>query len=443
MTKYHHIGIVLIIAGISFGSSANTNSKSLPFCIVDTGQLHCFSDAGQLLKAPRPGEPFFGQDAFYQGPIPAYVDNHDGTVTDLNTGLIWQKTPDLANKQTYQEALQQARQSKLAGCTDWRLPTIKELYSLIDFNGNSRAKPPVPYLNTRFFDFRFGDPTLEERLIDAQYWSQTEYVGLTMRGDDTVFGVNFADGRIKGYPRDTGPQGRQVTHFVRLVRGNPEYGKNHFVDNNDGTVSDLATGLMWAKNDSAKTMNWQQSLEYCENLTLADHNDWRLPNAKELQSIVDYTRAPDARDSSRHGPAIDPVFKMTSDESWFWTSTTHLEASRIQGGSAVYIAFGRAMGIMPGPGGPRRINVHGAGAQRSDPKSGDPKSPIWVNGLGPQGDEIRIYNYTRAVRNIAPASVHIVEPNNVPLPPSPPLPPPDRQPRATPDDFPGKQPRHR
>lgn len=47
------------------------------------------------------------------------------------------------------------------------------------------------------------------------------------------------------------------------------------------------------------------------------------------------------------------------------------------------------MGTMRG----RTMNVHGAGAQRSDPKSGDPKDPRWAGGMGPQGDEIRILNY--------------------------------------------------
>lgn len=117
----------------------------------------------------------------------------------------------------------------------------------------------MPYLNTRFFEFRFGNEAEGERLIDAQYWSSTEYVGLTMRGNATVFGVNFADGRIKGYPRDFGPRG-QVRHFVRPVRGNPEYGQNRLVDNGDGTVSDQATGLMWVKADSGRALNWQQAL---------------------------------------------------------------------------------------------------------------------------------------------------------------------------------------
>ncbi|MHC4342019.1 MAG: Lcl C-terminal domain-containing protein, partial [Planctomycetota bacterium] len=310
---------------------------------------------------------------------------------------------------------------RLAGHKDWRLPTIKELYSLIDFNGNSHGRPPVPYIDTRFFAFRFGDPASGERLIDSQYWSSTEYVGLTMRGDATVFGVNFADGRIKGYPRDTGPRGRPAEHFVRYVRGNPDYGKNRFVSGKDGTISDLATGLMWAQADSGKPLDWEESLAYCESLELAGHSDWRLPNIKELHSIVDYTRAPDARNRTSIGPAIDPVFGMSHPEAWFWSGTTHLEGGRIQGAFAAYIAFGRATG-MPRRhrGGSRAINVHGAGAQRSDPKSGDPNSPQWSHGMGPQGDEIRILNYARAVRSIDPNSIRRARPDTTPLPPSAP-----------------------
>ncbi len=85
--------------------------------------------------------------------------------------------------------------------TDWRVPTIKELYSLINFNGgfHLRAADSTPYLDTRFFDFVYGDPARGERDIDCQDWSATQYVGTTMNGNPTAFGVNFADGRIKGY----------------------------------------------------------------------------------------------------------------------------------------------------------------------------------------------------------------------------------------------------
>jgi hypothetical protein len=380
-------------------ASANTSEPDdvpkagYAYTVVDTGQAKCYSDTREI-PCPQEGEAFYGQNAQYAGVQPSYKDNGDGTVIDLNTGLMWQKTPDLDHKVTYVEAVAGAATFELAGYDDWRLPSIKELYSLIDFNGNSRGANPVPYIDTDYFDFQFGDESGGERIIDAQYWSSTEYVGTTMNGAATVFGVNFADGRIKGYPRDNGPRGSAMTQFVRYVRGNPDYGINNFVDNGDGTVTDLATGLTWMKADSGIALNWEEALEYAENLEFAGYDDWRLPNAKELQSIVDYTRAPDAVEASQQGPAIDPIFEISESESWFWTSTTHLEAIQL---GAVYITFGQAFGYMTGPSGNTTyMNVHGAGAQRSDPKSGDPSE--WPAGHGPQGDEIRIYNYLRLVR---------------------------------------------
>jgi hypothetical protein len=317
---------------------------------------------------------------------------------------MWQKTP--GDKAKYAEAVAGANTFDLAGHDDWRLPTIKELYSLILFSGadvNPRAVTgSTPFIDTDYFDFSYGDTSKGERIIDSQYWSSTEYVSTTMNDAATVFGVNFADGRIKGYPRDIGPRGEPKQEFVRYVRGNPNYGANNFVENGDGTITDLATGLIWMQQDSGKGMNWEDALAYAEELKLAGYDDWRLPNAKELQSIVDYTRSPATSNSA----AINPVFSVTSitdeggetDYPSYWTSTTHASSDNT-GRSAVYIAFGEALGFMEIPrnsGTHRLMDVHGAGAQRSDPKAGDPDD--FPTGRGPQGDVIRIYNYVRCVR---------------------------------------------
>lgn len=61
--------------------------------------------------------------------------------------------------------------------------------------------------------------------------------------------------------------------------------------------------------------------------------------------------------------------------------------------NAAYVNFGRSLGYM----GNSWIDVHGAGAQRSDPKSGDPAD--YPTGHGPQGDAIRIYNMVRCVHS--------------------------------------------
>ena len=369
--------------------------------IVDTGQISCYDDVGgYTIVAPSPGAAFAGQDAQYVGNQPSYQKNADGTVTDLNTELMWQQTPDLVNKSSFADALANASSQNTGGYTDWRLPTIKELYSLIDFNGvdpsgyeGTDTSGLVPFMDTAYFDFGYGDTSAGERIIDAQYASITQYVSTTMNGNETMFGVNFADGRIKGY-------GVSKTFFVIYVRGNTGYGGNSFVDNGDGSITDSATGLMWSQDDSGMGLNWEEALAWVDTQNAANYlgySDWRLSNVKELQSIVDYTRSPDTTASA----AIDPLFNVTSiineagetDYPHFWTGTTHANWTSISGGNAAYVAFGRAMGYMNG----EWIDVHGAGAQRSDPKAGDPAD--YPTGHGPQGDAIRIYNYVRLMRD--------------------------------------------
>ena len=61
----------------------------------------------------------------------AYQDNKDGTITDLNTGLIWQKTPDFGTLRDFNAATAYANALVLGGKSEWRLPTVKELYSLM------------------------------------------------------------------------------------------------------------------------------------------------------------------------------------------------------------------------------------------------------------------------------------------------------------------------
>ncbi len=391
MTVFARGTWLIVLSCLCATLSQGVLAGTLSYPIVDTGQDRCFNETKEI-RFPRPGQAFDGQDGQYEGNKPQYRDNKDGTVTDLVTGLMWQKTPNTKNKMSFDNALKEAKGVKLAGYDDWRLPTIKELYSLIDFRGYSdrQASSSKPYVDKRYFDFYYGNTNLGERIIDCQYWSATEYVGLTMMGNPTVFGVNFADGRIKGYPKYDRRRRGPMQLYVRYVRGNPAYGKNKFVDNGDGTVTDQATGLTWMKNDSGSTMNWRSALAYAEKLELGGHSDWRLPNAKELQSIVDYTRAPDNSNRKLRSAAISPIFALTNQESYFWTSTTHLEHKRCT--SAVYVCFGQGMGYMFG----QQTNVHGAGAQRSDPKTGDPSR--YPQGRGPQGDDIRIMNFVRCVR---------------------------------------------
>jgi hypothetical protein len=442
-------GILLVLtfnalALANHNHSIATAAPSVVYAIADTGQGKCYSASGEA-TCPAAGAAFYGQDAQFTGNAPSYTLSANGvTVYDNVTGLTWERSPETsgdgvlnkADKFTYTNALAHCDAHASAayqGYSDWRLPSIKELYSLIQFNGTDPSgfsgtdtSSLTPFINTAYFTFAYGDTSAVERIIDSQYASSTPYAG----NSNKLFGVNFADGRIKGYDLVM-PNGSEKTFFVQCVRGNTNYGVNAFVDNGDQTILDSATGLMWTKSDSATSMNWQAALAWVQTQNAASYlgyNDWRLPNAKELQSILDYSRSPDATNSA----AINPIFNATSftneggqaDWPWYWTSTTHA-AYNGMGASAVYLAFGRASSwqkATPSATCYTFYDVHGAGAQRSDPKTssgvvtmGTACNGGTAYGLGPQGDVQRAANYIRLVRDADTSSAPTTDKVYLPL----------------------------
>ena len=307
--------------------------------IVSTSQTGIWDATGNNIT-PALGDVFFGQDAQFTHITPAYTKSSDGlTVKDEVTGLTWQKTyekPSFGGAYYWAETqtvVDNLNKQNYGGYSDWRVPTIKELYSLWNVSVG------WPYINTGFFDIKYTD---EQDLSHAIFWSSDKYTGLMGNvtgetpGAELAFGVNFGTGHIKSYSISVGPK-----HFVRCVRGNLSYGVNLFQNNNDGTISDLATGLMWQKNDSGSGMDWKNALAYAQTQNSANylgHNDWRVPNAKELQSLVDYTRSPYATKAANVGPAINALFSCTSilndggkaDYPYYWTSTSQkMETEKI------------------------------------------------------------------------------------------------------------------
>jgi hypothetical protein len=86
-----------------------------------------------------------------------------------------------------------------------------------------------------------------------------------------LFGVNFADGRIKGYGLTMPGSGLEKTFFVIYVRGNTEYGENSFADNGDGTITDNATDLMWSQDDSGSGLDWEDALAWVDQKNAENH----------------------------------------------------------------------------------------------------------------------------------------------------------------------------
>ena len=147
----------LYLATLAAGLAAASLPAAPAYTIVDTAQTRCYNNRG-VIAAPKPGEPFYGQDAQFQAHPPHYTLGTDGlTVQDHQTGLTWQRSPDtdgdgaLTRRDKLTLSRAQALPAKLnaakfGGFDDWRLPTIKEAYSLFDARGTDPADPAAPTL---------------------------------------------------------------------------------------------------------------------------------------------------------------------------------------------------------------------------------------------------------------------------------------------------------
>ncbi|WP_394241050.1 Lcl C-terminal domain-containing protein [Vibrio astriarenae] len=390
-----------LMSSLIFPVYAQVKAPILP----GTGQSVQYDTEGKPLTASE-SSLYTGQDASFEATPLRYQDNGDGTITDLNTGLMWQKSHD-TTKRNLTDSIAVVEAMTLGGHDDWRLPTIKELYSLADFDGElmkpKSGKESKPYIDTDYFDFEYD----RRRPFAGAFWSSTVYIkgdvqNFTQHGGlQGGFGFNFADGHIKSYETGKFFDGTTIQksdnmfvpgNYVRAVRNTTTLYDMDYVDNKDGTVTDQSTGLMWSKSDSGKRMNWVEALEYAETATLAGHSDWRLPNAKELQSLVDYEKV--------DFPAIDTTFfevtpsqfESQQDSYYFWTNTTQGDFKH----TAVYVTFAQAWSKKNSDA-TEYFDWHGAGAQRSDPKSGSPSDYELASEMA--SDYISIDNWVRLVRD--------------------------------------------
>src|SRR5208283_3647371 len=280
--------VTMYVATSVTATFRSTSISDLP----DTGQTTCYDANGNVIACAGSGQ----DGAYIINPM-SYTDNGNGTVTINVTGLMWQKQDDgLYNwyqaSGTYDATNNPTSQNvcgvlSLGGYSDWRLPTVTELMSIVNYGVPS----PGPTINATYF------PNTNE----ANYWSST-MVSYNM---GYAWIVGFSSGSVD--VGDTSGSG-----YVRCVRGVQLYGGN-FTNNSNGTVTDSSTGLMWQQTD-VYSMAWDNALSYCDGLSLGGYSGWRLPNIKELTSIVDY---------ALYNQVINTTFFLNAIASNYWSSTTY------------------------------------------------------------------------------------------------------------------------
>lgn len=227
---------------------------------------------------------------------PANYTSADGVTLDRVTGLEWQQVDSNVNY-TFDGANGYCNTLTLDGESNWRLPTAKELLSIVDFGTFSPAVDGSAFPATD----------------SVTYWTATDLNTI----NDFRWTVGFASG---GHLQ----AGELGNRRVRCVRSN---GQNALVsvfnDNGDGSVTDLASGLIWEQQYTGDTYDQAAGISYCQSLVLAGSSNWRLPQVKELASLLDYRESNPATDAQLFpipGPFFDymSVSVLASDMSSAW-----------------------------------------------------------------------------------------------------------------------------
>ena len=197
--------------------------------VPDTGQTKCYDVAGNVITCPSPGQALYGQDANYTINPMSYT-KLDGMVKDNVTGLIWEAKTNMDGVQNYndphdadntytwydsnpatnggyagtpgegtdtEDFINALNSAHFGGYSDWRLPTINELDSIVN-NDIPYPGHPGPTINTTYF----------LNTVSSFYWSSTTYANYT----SYAWGVYFDNGGDYGYDKSSG-------HYVRAVRG--------------------------------------------------------------------------------------------------------------------------------------------------------------------------------------------------------------------------------
>jgi len=283
-----------------------------------------------------------------------FTDNHDGTVTDALTGLVWLKDAGCLGTALWAQALTAANALASGQCSladnstagTWRLPNINELESLIDVSASSPAlSANHPFAN----------------VANGIYWSSTSYYG-GQTGSGAAWTLRLSDGR---YMNDTNSNVKTTaSNQVWAVKGKGTNGAiqlqatgfyipytagddgsvqagvpltaPRFIDKNNGTVVDTMTGLTWLKQADCISGTWSDALATVNALAsghcgLSDGSSagqWRMPNRNELQSLSDRAQTNlaeyfDYTYLNKDGSVFQaPIFTNYFELQYYWTSTT-------------------------------------------------------------------------------------------------------------------------
>ncbi len=317
MFNVTHMFLMAVVSFVLFPLIAISGTVNLP----ETGQTTCYDSGGNIIDCTGTGQD--GDTlAGIAWPVPRFTDNSDGTITDNLTRLMWAQNANFPGvaKQWYDAldyvAGMNAGTNPNLGYTDWRLPNINELESLenageansdiwLSSQGFINVRPLIYWSSSSYAGnwARAWVIALLNGNTGTINWSYYHYVWPVRSGSSGSFGNSniWKTGQTTCYGPypwyniiDCTGTGQDGDTLAGATWPSPR-----FMDNGNNTITDNLTGLVWAQNANFAGVPkiWQEALDYVAGMNEGTnpnlgYTDWRLPNRKELFSLIDYSQYP-------------------------------------------------------------------------------------------------------------------------------------------------------
>lgn len=262
-----------------------------------TDQTRCYNESGHEIPCAGSGQD--GQNSGPRQPSTARFETRDDVVIDRATDMVWTHNASPATfPLSWSEAFEYVddlNRSSHCGIDIWRLPSRRELFSLISHQCINPALPEGhPFVN----------------VFSGYYWTASPCRRLA----DQAWYIHVGGGRIyRGMKANS-----YMVWPVAGLQPDEQYPPNRLVAEQERTVRDRLTNLTWLKTPGAvrRPVSWEKALAAIEALNdghAGGHADWRLPNIRELESLVDL---------NRHSPALPAGHPFDDIAEGYWSATT-------------------------------------------------------------------------------------------------------------------------
>jgi hypothetical protein len=210
-----------------------------------------------------------------------------GYWVDPSTGLIW-TAKDNGKDVNWHDAMKYCRDLSKSGYSNWRLPTIDELFGIYHRGAEAHERLGNGELYTQHVKGNV--------FLTGAQWSSSQPLDDRGRTSDFAWYYDFINGRrdkedasrFSGRFADQGRRALCVRHsdVPMAPQSSTEDQSLAQETRARGYWVDPSTKLMWPAKDTGKDVTWSQARNYCRDLRLAGYSDWRLATLDELGSLV-------------------------------------------------------------------------------------------------------------------------------------------------------------